>query len=225
MGNNRNVSQYIDNFKWDRELNHIMASLAWFADIWQQIILIFLNILSSSVDSISLLWCGHINQPWLWGRQPYLLCNMKLSWHIEYNSHLSKGIFFSCDQAALRTLLSVCPSVHLSVTPFSQCSCHSVIIKLSGVITIDKSDIHAKCEGELSKVKVTDIKTILPQSGCFQTVILVYSSFFWIIFLCFFLVWCLFCSSIFPWSPCLCKVWWYFHSAIGVEFLSFLVFC
>ena len=69
------------------------------------------------------------------------------------------GYFFSCDQAALRTLLSVCQSVHLSVTPFSQCSCHSIIMKLSGVITIDRSDIHAKCEGELSKVKVTDIKT------------------------------------------------------------------
>ena len=48
---------------------------------------------------------------------------------------------FICDQAALRTLLSVCPSVRLSVcppvTPFSQCSCHRIIMKFSGVIHDD----------------------------------------------------------------------------------------
>ena len=36
---------------------------------------------------------------------------------------------FSCDQAAIRTLLSVRPSVCLSVTPFSPCSPHREIFR------------------------------------------------------------------------------------------------
>ena len=52
-----------------------------------------------------------------------------------------------------------------------------------------------------------------------------YSPFFRKVFLCCLLMWCLFRSSIFPWSPCLCIVGWCFRSAIGVGFLSFLVFC
>ena len=39
---------------------------------------------------------------------------------------------------------SVCPSVCLSVTPFSLCSHHRIIMKFSGVITNDRSDVHAK---------------------------------------------------------------------------------
>ena len=80
--------------------------------------------------------------------------------------------FFRCDQAALKTLLSVClsvcPSARPSVTPFSPCSCHR-IMKFSGVITIDISDVHAKGQGQRSKVKVTEVKkseTFI----CFRTV-------------------------------------------------------
>ena len=40
--------------------------------------------------------------------------------------------------------LSVCPSFRLSVTPFSPCSHHRIIMKFSGVITMVKSDVHAK---------------------------------------------------------------------------------
>ena len=69
---------------------------------------------------------------------------------ILYFSHI-----FSCDQAALRTLISVCPSV----TPFWQCSCHRIILKFSGVITIDRHDVHAKGQGQRSKVKVTEFIT------------------------------------------------------------------
>ena len=81
---------------------------------------------------------------------------------------------FSCDLAALRTLisisLSVCPSVCLScpsVTPFWQCSCHRIILKFSGVITIDKRDVLAKGQGQRSKVKVTEVMTPF---SCFRTV-------------------------------------------------------
>ena len=66
-------------------------------------------------------------------------------------------IVFSCDQAALYEWYF--PSVRLSVTPFSLCSHHRIIMKFSGVITNDKSDVHAKGQGQRSKVKVTEVKT------------------------------------------------------------------
>ena len=67
--------------------------------------------------------------------------------------------------------LSVCPSVRPSVcpsvTPFSPCSHHRIIMKFSGVITNDKSDVHAKGQGQRSKVKVTEVNT---QLNRFRTV-------------------------------------------------------
>ena len=64
--------------------------------------------------------------------------------------------FFSCDQEALSTLQSVLLSLCLYVchTFFSQSSSHRIIMKFSGVITNDKSDVDAK----KSKVKVTEVK-------------------------------------------------------------------
>ena len=50
------------------------------------------------------------------------------------------------------------PSVRPSVTPLSLCSHHRIIIKFSGVITNDKSEVHAKGQGHRSKVKVTEVK-------------------------------------------------------------------
>ena len=57
--------------------------------------------------------------------------------------------------------LSVCPSVCPSVTPFWLCSHHRIIMKFSGVITSDRSDVHAKGQGQRSKVKVTEVTTQL----------------------------------------------------------------
>ena len=57
--------------------------------------------------------------------------------------------------------LSVCPSVRLSVTPFSPCSHHRIIMKFSGVITMVKIDVHAKGQGQRWKVKVTEVNTQL----------------------------------------------------------------
>ena len=72
---------------------------------------------------------------------------------------------FSCDQAALWMVQSVCLSVRLSVrpsvTPFWLCSHHRIIMKFSGVITNDRSDVHAKGQGLRSKVKVTEVNTQL----------------------------------------------------------------
>ena len=62
---------------------------------------------------------------------------------------------------------SVCLSVHLSVTPFSLCSCHRIITKFSGVFANGRSDVHAKGQGHKSKVKVTKVITQLSR---FRTV-------------------------------------------------------
>ena len=61
---------------------------------------------------------------------------------------------------------SVCLSVRLSVTPFSPCSNHRIIMKFSGGITKVRSDVHAKGQGQRSKVKVTEVNTQLSR---FQT--------------------------------------------------------
>ena len=53
--------------------------------------------------------------------------------------------------------LSVCPSV----TPFWLCSHHRIIMKFSGVITTDQGKVHAKGQGQRSKVKVTEVNTQL----------------------------------------------------------------
>ena len=59
---------------------------------------------------------------------------------------------------SLSVCLSVCLSVP-SVAPFSLCSHHRIIMKFSGVITNDRSDVHAKGQGQKSKVEVTEVKT------------------------------------------------------------------
>ena len=100
----------------------------------------------------------------------------QVTWYTEH--------IFSCDQAAiwlvqsvrLSVRLSVCPSVCLSVTPFSPCSHHHIIMKFSGVITNDKSDVHAKGQGQRSKVKVTEVNT---QLNRFRTVTLVWIHMWW----------------------------------------------
>ena len=72
--------------------------------------------------------------------------------------------------------LSVRPSVRLSVTPFWLCSHHPIIMKFSGVITSDKSDVHAKGQGQRSKVKVTEVTT---QLNRFRTVTPVWIHIWW----------------------------------------------
>ena len=76
--------------------------------------------------------------------------------------------------------LSVCPSVRLSVrlsvTPFLLCSHHRIIMKFSGVITNDQSKVHAKGQGQRSKVKVTEVTT---QLNRFRTVTPVWIHIWW----------------------------------------------
>ena len=75
----------------------------------------------------------------------------------------------SCDQAALQMIFSVCPSV----TPFWLCSHHRIIMKFSEVITKDQGKVHAKGQGQRSKVKVTT------QLNRFQTVTPVWIHIWW----------------------------------------------
>ena len=56
---------------------------------------------------------------------------------------------------------SVRLSVRLSVTSFSSCSHHRIIMKFSGVITNDRSDVHANGQGQRSMVKVTEVNANL----------------------------------------------------------------
>ena len=76
--------------------------------------------------------------------------------------------------------LSVCPSVRPSVcpsvTPFWLCSHHRTIMKFSGVITKDQGKVHAKGQGQRSKVKVTDVTT---QLNRFRTVTPVWIHIWW----------------------------------------------
>ena len=71
---------------------------------------------------------------------------------------------------------SVRLSVCLSVTPFWLCSHHRIIMKFSGVITNDRSDVHAKGQGQRSKVKVTEVNTQLCR---FRTVTPVWIHIWW----------------------------------------------
>ena len=88
---------------------------------------------------------------------------MTSSWYM-YEGNMFKptwftrNVIFSCDQAAIWLVQSV---VRLSVTPFSPCSYHYVIMKFSGVITMDRGDVHAKGLGQRSKVKATEVNTQL----------------------------------------------------------------
>ena len=90
------------------------------------------------------------------------------------------GIVFSWDQTALWMVqsvpLCVCPSVRLSVTLFWLCSHHRIIMKISKVITNDKIHVSAKGQGQMSKVKVTEVNT---QLSCFRTIIPVWIHIWW----------------------------------------------
>ena len=73
-------------------------------------------------------------------------------------------------------ILRRCPSVCLSVTPFWLCSHHRIIMKFSGVFTNDQRKVHAKGQGQRSKVKVTEVTT---QLNRFRTVTPVWIHIWW----------------------------------------------
>ena len=92
--------------------------------------------------------------------------------HWDIWLQLEMDNIFSCDQAALQMVFSVC----LSVTPFWLCSHHRIMMKFSGVITNDQRKVHAKGQGQRSKVKVTEVTT---QLYSFRTVTPVWIHIWW----------------------------------------------
>ena len=109
-----------------------------------------------------------INYP-IWRRQklPYMKKTRKKKQVCGAACFMAAEIKFSED---------VRPSVRLSVTPFSLCSCHRIATKFSVVITNDKSDVHAKGQGHRSKVKVTEVIT---QFSRFRTVTPIWIHIWW----------------------------------------------
>ena len=95
---------------------------------------------------------------------------------VDYITLLEVLYVFSCDQAALQIVFSVCPSVCLSVTPFWLCSHHRIIMKFPGVITNGQSKVHAKGQGQRLKGKVTEVTT---QLNRFRTVTPVWIDIWW----------------------------------------------
>ena len=77
-----------------------------------------------------------------------------------------------CPSVRPPVCLSVCPSV----TPFWLCSHHRIIMKFSEVITKDQGKVHAKGQGQRSKVKVTEVTT---QLNRFRTVTPVWIHIWW----------------------------------------------
>ena len=90
-----------------------------------------------------------------------------LEFHLLAATKQFYELFGLCLSVCLSVCLPACLPVCLSVTPFSPCSYDCIIMKFSGVITNDRSDVHAKGQGQRSKVKVTDVKTQLSR---FRTV-------------------------------------------------------
>ena len=91
--------------------------------------------------------------------------------------HSALHKLFSCDQAGLQMLFSVCLSVRLSVHLSHLFHPHHINMKFSGVIPNDKSKVYAKGQkGQRSKVKVTEVKTQLHR---FRTVTPVWIHIWW----------------------------------------------
>ena len=115
-----------------------------------------------------------------WGCYCFRICKtfyVELTVDLPYFLAATKQLYkwyFPSVRPSVR--LSVCPSVRLSVTPFWLCSHHCIIMRFSGVITNDQSKIHAKGQGQRSKVKVTEVTT---QLNRFRTVTPVWIHIWW----------------------------------------------
>ena len=75
--------------------------------------------------------------------------------------------------SSLSVRLSVCLSV---CRTFWLCTHHRIIMKFLGVITSERSDVHAKGQGQRSKVKVTEVNTHFSR---FRTVTPVWIDIWW----------------------------------------------
>ena len=108
----------------------------------------------------------------------HLLCSVYChERHIQSVSIIEEGLkMFMIKQLYEWCSLSIRLSVCLSVTPFWLWSDHRIITKVPGVITNDKSYVHAEGQGQRSKVMVTDVITQLSR---FRTVTPVWIHIWW----------------------------------------------
>ena len=90
-----------------------------------------------------------------------LICH----WRHKYNNSNSPHRFLAATKQLCAMAQSVCPSICLSITIFSLRSHHRIIMKISGVITINRSDVHTKGQGQDQRWKSQRSKTKLAVSG------------------------------------------------------------
>ena len=103
------------------------------------------------------------------------LCSVVCVLFLAATKQLHEWYFLSV-RLSVRPSVCVCLSVCMSVTPFRLCSHHRIIMKFSGVITTDQGNVHAKGQGQRSKVKVTEVTTQLSR---FRTVTPVWIHIWW----------------------------------------------
>ena len=104
-------------------------------------------------------WCsGHEWPHKQCPKQGLLVFIYDTLWYVHYFLAATKQLY---DWFSPSVRPSVRLSVRPSVTPFSPCSHHRIIIKFSGLITKVRSDVHAKGQGQRSKVKITEVNTQL----------------------------------------------------------------
>ena len=116
----------------------------------------------------------------VWYRK-FTFAHFKFTYLFLDIGHGSPNAFYHIFLAATKQLYkwyfpSVRLSVCLSVTPFWLCSHHRIIMKFSEVITNGQSKVHAKGQGQRSKVKVTEVTT---QLNRFRTVTPVWIHIWW----------------------------------------------
>ena len=146
--------------------NNVLSPVRRQAIIWTNAGLLLTAPLGTNFNEISIRFQQFHSRKCIW------ICRLRnvghlfsasmcwLTWILTWKSLVKPGpgidISFSEFLAATKQLYEwYFPSVRLSVTPFWLCSHHRIIMKFSGVITNDKSDVHAKGQGQRSKVKVT----------------------------------------------------------------------
>ena len=90
-------------------------------------------------------------------------------WSPELLPLIPQVVIFSCNQAALWMVfsarLSVCHTLCL-------CSHHRIIMKFSWVITNEQCKVHAKGQGQRSKVKVRQVTSQLNRFGTVTAVLI-----------------------------------------------------
>ena len=106
-------------------------------------------------------YCNHPSPPYIAQFLGYVMGRIHMALRSYSFLDISLPPIISWDQAALWMVQSVCLPVCLSVS-------HTILTMFpSGVITNDRSDIHAKGQDQRSKVKVTEVTT---QLNRFRTV-------------------------------------------------------